>query len=111
MKKLFTLGIIMFAIMGTFISAADAQDWAWSPTRNISSVYPYDSGLIFVLSGTAFTTNSTCTNRFAIDVNDSNYNTKVATLLTAYSLGTAIRVVYDDTYSDCNVPVNRFVGY
>jgi hypothetical protein len=89
-----------------------AQDtWEWSPVRNILSVLPIDDGIWVHLLGTKIAANSPCTNRFLIHETDSNFDVKIATILTAYSAGAAVKVYYDTTSIDCAVPINRFSCY
>jgi hypothetical protein len=111
-KKIMLLLVLLTIVMtGMTLNTAMAQTMEWSPVRNILSVLPIDDGVWVHLTGDKIVENSPCMNRFLIHETDSNYHAKVATILSAYSVGGAAKVYFDTTSLNCAVPITRLSCY
>jgi len=86
----------------------------WAPQAAVSSIYPDGSGYAFIVNVGSIggTCSGSVTTRFFLPMTDPNYEAKVATLMTAFSLGAPVAVAYDDTtLGSCAVRADRIQVY
>lgn len=89
-------------------ASASAETLVFSPTVKLTFVYPYNSGVYFAITGSTVDSNSTCPNYFEIRDTEPNFYPKLSGLLTALSTNASVRVVFDDDFTGCWTPVDRF---
>ena len=89
-------------------SAADA--WA---NRKLLYLYPTADGYIFRFDGAQVNIGSPCeSSRMIIHLTHPNYDSLVATLISAFAANWPVDVSYDDsTITACNTTATRFVAF
>ena len=109
MKKTLTLIFVTAILTGIFVSNVSAENDLWNNDgyRISTHIYP-DTNFQFYLSGTNIDINSFCSNRFVIWNSVSNYETQVASLLTAFQNGYQVLVKYDHDNTGCATNVEMF---
>lgn len=90
-------------------SAADA----WAENRKLLYLYPTADGYIFRFDGAQVNIGSPCeSNRMIIHLTHPNYDSLLATLISAFAANWPVDVSYDDsTITACNTTATRFVAF
>ena len=106
MKKiLIALVLILF-----FSGLVHAQTKWVSPLRYIEYITALEGAVVFGLSGADVTTGNkspNCVNKFLLKATQANYNGILASLLTAYSMGSPVSVMFNNSSKACEVPAQR----
>ncbi len=101
--------ILIFASILVPLVPAEAAE-AWANNRKVTFLYPRDYGYVFQFDGATINPGSPCEANRVVILTQPNFDSMVATLISAFLNQLRIDVNYDDTtITTCETKVNRII--